>query len=337
MSPLDFSSAKRLCLWTLAWSGLPALAGAEILLVGTPTIPTLTSTLTLTTTVEYRPSLIPGNSQYTLVGCYSPFSEDGGHIFGPGDHDAVSEDKIKPSDLTIETCLRGFGSLVPPKEEEKGYTYVGLRNGSECRCSNQLPADTHKLPNDNCMAPCPGDPKLSCGGRTNITVYSLILTPSETKHSTTTPTTTSSSTASSSTTDTEATAPSEPFPSSVAPGKPASAATVGAITGSLSGAVLIVACLFLCYRAHTRKKRVQDAHVKSVLDRRGQRPVQSPIFTQADIHNQVGHLVAPGGINGKDGGQHSSGRNKSNAYGNLVPNTPALELGEKPKLKSTLT
>ena len=206
---------------------------------------------------------------------------------------------------------------------------------SECRCSNELSADTHKLSNDNCMAPCPGDPRLSCGGRANIAVYSLIAATSQTKHSTTTTTTTSSSAPASSKTATKATASSEPFPSSIAPGKPASAPTVAAITGSLSGAVLIVACVFLFYRAHTRKRQVQDAHLKSILGRRGQHSAQTPIFTQADIHNQVDDLVAPGqdhGGYGKGGGNtrtNNNGRNEHDAYGRLVPNTPALESGEK--------
>ena len=142
------SSARRLCLWTLIWSGLPILAKAEILVVGTPAIPTLTSTITLTTTVEYRPSLVPGNSQYALVGCYSPLSGDGGHIFGPEDHDAVSGDEVTPGGMTTETCLRGCGSLVPAKKDEGGYIYAGLRNGRYVWFSHRsLP------PNNSCRGP----------------------------------------------------------------------------------------------------------------------------------------------------------------------------------------
>ncbi|KAI0522135.1 hypothetical protein F5B22DRAFT_460751 [Xylaria bambusicola] len=322
MSLLEFS-ARRLCLWVLIWVGLPVQGKAEILVIGTPAIPgtsILTSTITLTTTVEYRPSLVPGNSQYTLVGCYSPPSKDGEHIFGPEDYDAISEDKPLRGNLTIDSCLQGCGSAMPPKKEAQTYIYAGLRNGSECRCGNDLSTDLHKLQDNNCMAPCSGDPRLSCGGRVNIAVYSLKSANSQTKHPATT-TTANPSTSASSTAETKSTTSQETFPSSVLPGKPASTPTVAAITGSLSGAVLVTAGVFLCYRAHIRKKRIQDAHVKSMLDRHGRRSIQTPIFTQAEVHNQAAQFVAP---RHEQGG---TGKSKHTEYSGVVPSTPALESG----------
>ncbi|KAK5627067.1 hypothetical protein RRF57_002782 [Xylaria bambusicola] len=320
------SLARRLYLWMLIWIGLPAQAKTEILVIGTPIIPTtsvLTSTITLTTTVEYRPSLIPGNSQYTLVGCYSSLPKDGGHIFGPDDYDAVSEDKPLRGNLTIDSCLQGCGSAVSPKVEAETYIYAGLRNG---RCGNELSADLHKLPNDNCMAPCLGDPRLSCGGRVNIAVYSLKSTTSQTKHPAIT-TTANPSTSALSTTEAESTTSHETLPPSVLPGKPASTPTVAAITGSLSGAVLVTAGVFLCYRAHIRKKRIQDAHVISMLDRHGRRSIQSPIFTQAEVHSQVAQFVAPKHEQGGD--RSGTGKSKHNDHGGVVPSTPALESGSR--------
>ncbi|KAI8627001.1 hypothetical protein F5Y19DRAFT_487286 [Xylariaceae sp. FL1651] len=284
---------------------------------------TLTSTITITTTIAYKPSLIPGDSKYTLIGCYSQPTGNGGRIFGADEHDACS-DKVPPDNLTIDGCLEGCGSSPQPSNRTKLYIYVGLINGSECVCGTQLSADAHRLSDDDCRIPCSGDPRFSCGGQDNVAVYSLISgseassqrpqsasesgksaaskTASLSSNNTfklTTGTTTSNehSTPSVKTDDKSKGAASQTtntndvhhstLPPSAGPGappKPVSTPTIAAITGSFSGAVVVAAGLFLCIRAYKRKKRTQDLHVKAMVERRG-RAAPSPIVTTADIHN----------------------------------------------------
>ncbi|KAI0542636.1 hypothetical protein GGR58DRAFT_451331 [Xylaria digitata] len=349
MSPLD-TSAKRLCLWALVWGGFLAQATTELLVLGTPTVPTVKSTITITTTVIYKPSLLPGNSQYTLVGCYSQPSTDGGHIFGPGDYDACS-DNVAPGNLTIDGCLRSCRSAAPPKNGTETYVYAGLRNGSECRCGVQLPTDIHKLSVDDCLKPCSGDPRLSCGGHSNVAIYSLISadgthnkgsqSTNDSKNSPLAPTdskaknpTTIRPSVSSSTTAAVQSADSDETSSPPA-GQPVSTPTIAAITGSFSGAIVIAAALFLCYRFRKRKKRVQDAHVKLMLERSGRRSIQSPLFPSPSIQGNVAN-AGHGRKNTEDsGGDGSSGvedREKDLrpiADGDLIPSTPALEAGRK--------
>ncbi|KAI3327212.1 hypothetical protein HD806DRAFT_386422 [Xylariaceae sp. AK1471] len=392
MSLSDFS-AKRSCLRVLLWSGLlfsslcndapppPGKTTTELLVIGPPppvptstTTSTSTSTITITTTIVYKPSLIPGDSRYALLGCYSQPTGNGARIFGADEHDACS-DQVPPDNLTIDVCLGGCGSVAPPSNGTRLYMYAGLRNGSECICGIQLSTDAHKLSNDDCITPCSGDPRLSCGGQDNVAIYSLISgdgTNNQTSLSSgsnsrgsssnktgssirkTTPTTTPT-TKPSSTTDTKGkgkgkdtvsqtaeesqTAHHATLPPSVGPGappRPVSTPTIAAITGSFSGAILVAAGLFLCFRAHKRKKRVQDAHVKAVLERRGQRPVPNPILTnKGDIHDitDIGIISRykreneDGKGNGKDSG---SGTNDNHLRDDdLVPTTPALESGGK--------
>ncbi|KAI3340999.1 hypothetical protein F4824DRAFT_361344 [Ustulina deusta] len=344
MSMLNFS-AKRLCLLTLMWSGLPVQAKTELLVLGTPAVPSsiLTSTITITTTVSYQPSLIPGNSQYTLVGCYSPLSRDRGHIFGPDDYNACSDDKVTPpSNLTIDSCLRGCSLATPPRDGIETYIYTGLRNGSECRCGNQLSTDAHKLPAGDCTTPCSGDPRLSCGGHENIAVYSLMngthqqgsstsdsstLANSETEQSTTPNPSTSSTIG----TKAQPAASPETLRPSAGPrgrAKPVPTPTIAAVTGSLSGAVFVAAGLFLCYRARTRKKRIHDSHVRAMLERRGRRSIQSPMFTEAEIRSHVASFAAT---------RHEQRNNDDNDWENTPkPDEEDPRLAERDLAPSTL-
>jgi hypothetical protein len=145
MSLLDFST-KQLCLRVLLWSGLlfpsrcddvppTGQTKTELLVIGAPlpvptstTTSTSTSTVTITTTIAYKPSLIPGDSQYTLLGCYRYPAGKGPGIFGSDVYDACS-DKVQPDNLTIDGCLGGCGSATPPSNGTTLYVYAGLRNG----------------------------------------------------------------------------------------------------------------------------------------------------------------------------------------------------------------
>ncbi|RWA05497.1 hypothetical protein EKO27_g9612 [Xylaria grammica] len=253
------------------------------------------------------------------------------------------DDKVAPGNLTIDGCLQGCGSAVPPENGIGIYVYAGLRNGSECRCGVQLSTDAHKLSDNDCIIPCSGDSGQSCGGHDNVAVYSLIsagsshssksglsaLANSQAKQ----PTTIRPS-ASSSTIDTESTA----LPASAGPGaprKPVSAPTIAAITGSLSGAIIISAVLLLCYQVYRRKKRVQDAHVKSMLERRGRRSIQSPMFPSPSIQSNTTNATTARRErdNNEDSGGNASGgigdREKDLRLTVEIPNTPAVESGGK--------
>ncbi|KAI1276404.1 hypothetical protein F5Y07DRAFT_389180 [Xylaria sp. FL0933] len=319
--PLLEPSVKRLCLWTLIWGGLPVQAMTQLLVIGTPSVPTLTSTITLTTTVTYKPSLIPGNPQYTLLGCYSPISSDRDHIFGDDDYNALLDDKVTSGNLTIDSCLRGCGSAKPAENGKEGYVYAGLRSGSECRCSNQLSPDAHKLTVDDCRAPCSGDPRLSCGGRENVAVYSLIPANSTSVSSTLTNsevTTFSTVDPSEATnTATQAAAASHQDPShSGAHGKSASRPTIAAVTGSLSGAILVAGVLFLCYRARMRKKQIQDEHVKLMLERRNRPSISRPMFTETDFHSDVAKFTITRYDNNHGGTDSGSGSGGGRSWEN---------------------
>ncbi|KAI0105700.1 hypothetical protein GGR51DRAFT_181844 [Nemania sp. FL0031] len=314
--------AKYVCLGTLLWSGLlfsslcddepPGLTTSELLVLGPPhtsTTVTLTSTITVTTTLDHAPSLTPGNSQYGLVGCYSQPSKDGGNIFGT-DESNVS------SSHTIDDCLRSCGSKAPSNKGTGHYMYAGLRNGSECLCGVQLSTDARKLSASDCIS----------GGKDNVAVYSLIPTTSTRKPTSPTkkPTTTRPS-ASSFTIDNSS--------GSKEPKKLGTGPTVAAVVGSLSGAILLAAGLFICYRTYKRKKRDQDAHVKSVLDRRGLQSVPNPISTSANIHNNITNLVTPVHKRNasKDTGDSSGtdDRDRFTADRDFIPTTPGLEAGGK--------
>ncbi|KAI8953321.1 hypothetical protein F4801DRAFT_129123 [Xylaria longipes] len=348
--PLPDSSAKQTCLKALLGSGLflSSCDGASLVqntvgIISTP-FSTLTSTITITTTILYRPSLVPGNSQYTLVGCYSQPSGDTERIFRSDEYD-VYLDKGPPGEDTVEDCFRSCGSTSPLSNRPEHYLYAGVRNGSECICGVQLSTNAHKLSVDDCIRPCLGGPRLSCGGQNNVAVYSLIsgdgmhkqtsqnggssnFMISETKQ----PTLTRSLTTSTINTQGQG-APfqtAETLHHSSASGKPVSTPTIAVITGSLSGAIIIAAGLFLCYRVK-RKKRLRDSHVKSMLERRGQRSVPSLFLTRAHIPSSVTDLAATDHKHSNDRDSSSSRTDdhardfRVTADGDLVRSTPALE------------
>jgi hypothetical protein len=92
---------------------------------------TKTSTITVTTTMAYKPSLIPGNSDYTFLGCYSQPTEKGkGGVFASSQHDVG----LPADNLTISRCLESCASASEKgkgkdKDLTSSYIYAGLRNG----------------------------------------------------------------------------------------------------------------------------------------------------------------------------------------------------------------
>ncbi|KAI0130269.1 hypothetical protein BJ170DRAFT_308376 [Xylariales sp. AK1849] len=310
----------RFCLQGVFWSGLlftsslsqTTTSGASLteLLVVSSLNKNDLATRTVTITIAYKPSIFPGNGRYLLAGCYGHTGLDGQglHPFGKEDNYA-SPSSVDAKNLTVPACLDGCSSLKLPNRTTTQFTYVGLKNGSECYCGTELASTAEKLTADDCEAPCSGTSKLSCGGEDNLAVYTYITT-SQKK-----PAVSSDINLSSSTDDASASAGGEqsapiklPPPSEPSPPPEralATTATVAAISGSMSGAVIIAACMILCFRAYKRKKKLQNAHVANMLDKRTRPP--SLIATNADAHNDVRLTVG----------------------GDLVPTTPALEQGDK--------
>ncbi|KAI1328206.1 hypothetical protein F5Y16DRAFT_162390 [Xylariaceae sp. FL0255] len=375
----DFD-AKRIHLQALAWSGLLFILSraddepgsyttSEVLVLGAPsgltTTSTWTSTITITTTISYSLTIAPGDSNYTLLGCYSQPTGNGGEVFGPDGYDACS-DMVPSENLTVDSCLEGCGSLAPPNNASEVYTYAGLRNGSECMCGIQISNGANNVTTDDCQTPCPGDPMIFCGGSNNIIVYSLISkagqptggrsssisnarsstkksgasTNSQSQHESTTTSASKSSTSKtgtqSDTTGATATAQTTKHPStlpaSAGPGtsaRPVSAPTVAAITGSFSGAILLGAGLFLCLRWHRRKKRMQEIHVKAMLEGRGETPPDAMILTMTTSHNHDDIAVVADDVRVRRKSKDADGERdlRLTTEGDLVPTTPALESG----------
>ncbi|KAI1110354.1 hypothetical protein F5Y14DRAFT_363685 [Nemania sp. NC0429] len=376
MSLLEFG-ARRICLRTLLWSGLlfgslcdeapPAEAKTELLVPGSPSIPRLTSTLlstiTVTKTIAYNPSLIPGIPGHTLVGCYSQISEDGVHIFEANEFDA-SSNAIQQDNPSLDGCLRSCASTSPSSNGPEFYKYAGLRNGSQCICGVQLSSNARKVSADACKG----------GQDNNIAVYSIIsrdnahrqgmqpgsISPDVNKSTSTTTkqpaTNAGKSSPSTETDDTknkgaaafqQAANSKETIPVLVgpsAPKKPISASTIAAIAGSLTAAVALAACVILWYRARWNRKHglvgsqkggTQVKKSQSLLDKRGRQgrqAVPNPIIMAGpDIHSGIADVPPVPEFrhdHDKDGGRGSiSSGTDYRGHNKLLPTTPALESG----------
>lgn len=146
MSLLSDFSIKRLCLQSMLWSGLlfttPSQATAtttpattssntltELVVVGTPVKHNI-HTRTVTISIAYKPTLAPGDSNYTLVGCYGNTGMDGegGHPFGT-EKDFASPSSADGKNLTTADCLEGCSSLEPPDGTTEQFPYAGVKNG----------------------------------------------------------------------------------------------------------------------------------------------------------------------------------------------------------------
>ncbi|KAI0113861.1 hypothetical protein F4776DRAFT_667023 [Hypoxylon sp. NC0597] len=409
MVPADFSW-KRFCIQTLVWSGLlfklrcddawtEEGGTSELGVLGSPTEPVVI--LTITTTIAYNPTLAPGDSAYSLVGCYSQDNtgSGGGHPFGQGQGWGYDTPPTVPLDkLTIGDCVKGCLGLKPVGQVSDHFKYVGLRNGWQCICGLQLVPDAHKLSLEDCSTPCNGDLVNSCGGKDAIAVYSLLgvgapenstgaptgtasgsndqnddshsgiedehgptavflstgtslpssatsagaqfkttgvpqsagvgsksSSKSSTFHSVKGTTGTSETTPSSSSTSSTASSPSD------SPGTPMSSSAIGAITGTVSGAIIVTAGIFLCFRAYKRKKQRQETHVKVVLEngkevRHSRRLIPSAIDTTGIRgFDRNGRALKPGHGRGQ-GGDDTCTELAADSR-DLVPTTPALESG----------
>ncbi|KAI1401605.1 hypothetical protein F4819DRAFT_316922 [Hypoxylon fuscum] len=403
MFPTDFRS-KRFCLQVLIWSRLfftsrcdgNLMGGhtSELGVLGSPVVHL--STITITTTIAYNPTLAPGDSTYLLLGCYSQPDDNsrGGHPFGQGED--YTAPAVSPDELTIDACLDGCASLRLRNDASNDYIYAGLKNGRECFCGSRLVPGAHEISADECKTPCTGDTTLSCGGANAIAIYDLAAATepnsspdgsagqgsndenigndgnnngdsdeaSEDNSNPATGTLLSSSgtavsavlkaTGVSQPTEVESKSPetsegaffkttglagttswpsshtasssaisSSPEPGS--PGTPATSSTIAAVTGTISGAIILAALIFLCTRAYKRKKQKQDALTRGVSTKsdksQGKRSSRRPIPSAIDT--KKGHRKSGRGQRDDDARHISVATNNKD----LMPTTPALESG----------
>ncbi|KAI1379132.1 hypothetical protein F4677DRAFT_359081 [Hypoxylon crocopeplum] len=392
MFATDFSS-KRLCLRALLWGGLlfKAQCGnareggsrSELGVLGSPVGPF--GTVTVTTTIAYKPTLAPGDSTYSLLGCYSGIS-GGGPPFGRGGSHTIPA-TVPLDKLTISACLDACASLRLLHGSPDDYGIVGLRNGRECFCGSHLTPKAQKLSAEDCNTPCTGDAKVSCGGAKAVAVYGLTVAdesfnaesngngngqdepnndsggkpPKDQSEpvagtSLLSPPTTASAllkaTGVSQPSEADADSPatfdispgttettrrvftavshaasvlslsSSSTPQPDASDKLNTTATIAAVTASLSGAIILAALLFLCFRAYKRKKQEQQegTALRPVSEKRHSRRAVPGVI------NTTGHH------DGEDGHWQGRGERRSTTASisfaaDMVPTTPALESG----------
>ncbi|KAI1456847.1 hypothetical protein F4805DRAFT_214321 [Annulohypoxylon moriforme] len=141
--------------------------------------------------------------------------------------------------------------------------------------------------------------------------------------------------------------PKKPTRTSMSSSSPTSASTsdvpgtltssaIGAIVGSISGAIILSAAIFLCFRAYKRKKQQEEEHENIELDKpqdkrwHPRRLIPSAIDTTG--------FRRPRDFDGNDrrSVRHAQGGHDANIGvatdgSDLVPSTPALESGRRPR------
>ncbi|KAI1760728.1 hypothetical protein GGR53DRAFT_63915 [Hypoxylon sp. FL1150] len=344
MLPKEFSST-RFCLRALLWSGLlfgsrcddNSIEGdrTEMGMVGSPVE---YSTITITTTIAYKPTLAPGDSTYSLFGCYG-WDSKGGHLLGQDEGYAIPI--VPPGKMTVDACLEGCATLKPSLESSDHYEYAGLMNGDECFCGSQLDPRAPKVSPEECQVPCSGDAGVLCGGSDTIAVYSRkAASDNKSAASTDKNALESSGTKSNpsstlegvvfrtggragTTKETDAgSSPSTETPT-LSPDQSKTAtttSTIAAVTGSLSGAIILSALSILCFRAYKRKKQQQQAQdtnlVKvSAAKRSSRRPIPSAIDTKPRREPE------------DDDGDSAINLGVTTDSRDMIPTTPALESG----------
>ncbi|KAK8024179.1 transmembrane receptor [Apiospora rasikravindrae] len=333
----------------------PGVSTSEVLEIGPPstTHEKSTVTRTVTLTVAYKPTLAPGDSTYSLLGCYGHTGFEGVHPFGK-ERDYASPPLLDAKNVSVAACLDGCAKLPSPNKTAAQFAYVGLKNGSECYCAVNLSPEATKLSGDNCTSACPGSPRLSCGGKDAIAIYSLASGSQKSSSSTTTrlPPTSESLTTSPYKTPQVGIGAHSPSPAPASshpvfdgqkngggdgPPAPASTTTVAAISGSMSGAIILGALFFFCFRRYKKRRVEQDARVAAMV-------IAQKAGRKVDDDDDKGHHYER---------SPSRGRRRTREYhrppslivsgdafredrdarlttdGVLVPTTPALESGGK--------
>lgn len=260
-----------------------------------------TTTRTTTVTVEYKPTLVPGDAKYDLLGCYghSGLDGSGGHPFGK-ESDFASPSSVNTTELTAYSCLQGCFGLAPPKGSADHFKHAGMKNGSECYCGMTIDTGAEKLDVNNCTKPCSGDQKSSCGGSENLAVYSY--SPDARK-----------AVASSDAQSTHSIDSNQPKANAVPPGaatsesdaeskSSGSSGTTAAVVGTLSGVFVVVAAIvFFCFRSQRKKKELQNAHVDAMVAKHHDNAAARQtmplgiLATTSDVHDDI-HLTIKGDL-----------------------------------------
>ena len=122
----------------LLWVGTGLLAGStragtvtsgdgpvttEPLMLGSPTAGVATRTVTIT--IAYKPTLVAGDANYTLMGCYG--QPTGGNTFGKqGEY--TTPEGLPGEDFTIQDCLHGCADSKSSDGAEQ-CLYAGIKGG----------------------------------------------------------------------------------------------------------------------------------------------------------------------------------------------------------------
>ncbi|KAI1211851.1 uncharacterized protein F4807DRAFT_379051 [Annulohypoxylon truncatum] len=130
---------------------------------------------------------------------------------------------------------------------------------------------------------------------------------------------------------------SPPYPSASTLDTPGTlpSSAIGAIVGSISGAILLSAAIFLCFRAYKRKKQREEAHESIELDKPHEDKKWHPRRLIPSVIDTTG-LRRPRDFDEND---RRAARNARGGDANIgiatdgtdfVPTTPALESGRRP-------
>ena len=95
----------------------------EPLVLGSPTAGVATRTVTVT--IAYKPTLVPGDANYTLMGCYG--QPAGGNTFGK-EGECTTPEGLPGDDFTIQDCLNGCADSKSSDDTEQ-YLYAGIKGG----------------------------------------------------------------------------------------------------------------------------------------------------------------------------------------------------------------
>lgn len=116
--------------------------------------PTGSSSATFVPPPEPNVGEVPGNWRY--IGCFKDSQTRVLQGSNMGDSTI--------GDMTNARCVQHC--------QEKGYSYAGTENRSECWCGKVLQSGSTKLPDSACAMPCQSSETECCGGAWKISVYS---------------------------------------------------------------------------------------------------------------------------------------------------------------------
>ncbi|KAI9785690.1 MAG: hypothetical protein M1839_008707 [Geoglossum umbratile] len=112
-----------------------------------------TSTSTTSSATPTGPIVVPGNVNFTFIGCYTEAKNTR----------ALSQRTYANDSMTVPSCLSFCSS----------YTYAGLEYARECYCGNTINTGSVIAALTDCSMTCKGDPKTYCGAGSRLQMYQL--------------------------------------------------------------------------------------------------------------------------------------------------------------------